>query len=201
MKKYILWLFVIIFVVWFMRGATTPEIKNLHNSGQNIVAFGDSLTAGYGAGKDKSYPAVLARMINRPVVNLGLSGDTAVNAPSRLGQVLQNNLYMVLIEFGGNDFMRSVPFEQTEQAIRHIVDEVQQAGAIAVLVDTGGYPGMSRYTKLYKQIAKEKQALFVPGILDGIFGKNKYKADPIHPNAAGYEIVAQKVHKAIKPYL
>lgn len=200
MKKYIIWGVILLAAVWYMgRGKT--EIKNLHNSGQSIVAFGDSLTAGYGAGKENSYPAVLGRMVNRPVVNLGLSGDTAAHAPARLAQVLQNNPYMVLIEFGGNDFMRSVPFEQTEQAIRQIVDEVQSAGAIAVLVDTGGYPGMSRYTKLYKQIAKEKQALFVPGILDGIFGKNKYKSDPIHPNAAGYEKVAQKVHKAIKPYL
>ncbi len=189
-----------IVAAWFLLGGKT-EIKNLGNSGQTVVAFGDSLTAGYGAGKDKAYPAVLGRMINRPVVNLGLSGDTAANAPARLPQVLQANPYMVLIEFGGNDFMRSVPFDQTEQAMRQIVDEVQSAGAVAVLVDTGGYPGMSRYTKLYKQIAKEKQALFVPGILDGIFGKSKYKADPIHPNAAGYEIVAQKVHKAIKPYL
>ena len=189
-----------IVAAWFLLGGKT-EIKNLGNSGQTVVAFGDSLTAGYGAGKDKAYPAVLGRMINRPVVNLGLSGDTAANAPARLPQVLQVNPYMVLIEFGGNDFMRSVPFDQTEQAMRQIVDEVQSAGAVAVLVDTGGYPGMSRYTKLYKQIAKEKQALFVPGILDGIFGKSKYKADPIHPNAAGYEIVAQKVHKAIKPYL
>lgn len=200
MNKYF-WVLIIIFAAgWFLFGGKT-EIKNLGNSGQTVVAFGDSLTAGYGAGKDKAYPAVLGRMISRPVVNLGLSGDTAANAPARLPQVLQANPYMVLIEFGGNDYMRSVPFEQTEQAIRQIVDAVQSAGAIAVLVDTGGYPGMSRYTKLYKQIAKEKQALFVPGILDGIFGKSKYKADPIHPNAAGYEIVAQKVHKAIKPYL
>ena len=200
MNKYF-WVLIIIFSAgWFLFGGKT-EIKNLGNSGQTVVAFGDSLTAGYGAGKDKAYPAVLGRMINRPVVNLGLSGDTAAKAPARLPQVLQANPYMVLIEFGGNDYMRSVPFEETEQAIRQIVDEVQSAGAIAVLVDTGGYPGMSRYTKLYKQIAKEKQALFVPGILDGIFGKSKYKADPIHPNAAGYEIVAQKVHKAIKPYL
>ena len=200
MNKYFIWAAVAIVAAWFLLGGKT-EIKNLGNSGQTVVAFGDSLTAGYGAGKDKAYPAVLGRMINRPVVNLGLSGDTAANAPARLPQVLQANPYMVLIEFGGNDFMRSVPFDQTEQAIRQIVDEVQSAGAVAVLVDTGGYPGMSRYTKLYKQIAKEKKALFVPGILDGIFGKSKYKADPIHPNAAGYEIVAQKVHKAIKPYL
>lgn len=200
MNKYF-WVLIIIFAAgWFLFGGKT-EIKNLGNSGQTVVAFGDSLSAGYGAGKDNSYPAVLGRMINRPVVNLGLSGDTAANAPARLPQVLQANPYMVLIEFGGNDYMRSVPFEETERAIRQIVDEVQSAGAIAVLVDTGGYPGMSRYTKLYKQIAKEKQALFVPGILDGIFGKSKYKADPIHPNAAGYEVVAQKVHKAIKPYL
>ena len=47
----------------------------------------------------------------------------------------------------------------------------------------------------------EKGAVFVPGILDGIFTKNKFKADPIHPNAAGYEVVAERVHKAIQPYL
>ena len=60
---------------------------------------------------------------------------------------------------------------------------------------------MARYTKLYKQIARETGAVFVPGILDGIFHQNKYKADQIHPNTAGYEIVAERVHKGIKPYL
>ena len=70
-----------------------------------------------------------------------------------------------------------------------------------LIVDTGGYYGMRKYSKAYKKIAREKGAVFVPGILDGIFTKNQYKSDKIHPNAAGYTIVAERVEKAIAPYL
>ena len=175
---------------WFFMTPKT-EIKNLHNPGLTVVAFGDSLTAGYGAGRDNSYPSVLAKKISRPVVNLGLSGDTGAAAPVRLDKVMEQNPYMVLIEFGGNDFMRGVGLDETEKSIRQIVAAVQQAGAVAVIVDTGGY----------SQMARETGAVFVPGILDGIFHQNKYKADQIHPNTAGYEIVAERVHKGIKPYL
>ncbi len=200
MKKILLIALCVGLLYWAF-GPEKAEIKNLHNPGLAVVAFGDSLTAGYGAGRENSYPSVLAKRISRPVVNLGLSGDTGAAAPVRLEYVLEQNPYMVLIEFGGNDFMRGVGLEETEKSIRQIVDAVQQAGAIAVLVDTGGYSQMARYTKLYKRIAKETGSVFVPGILDGIFHQNKYKSDQIHPNAAGYEIVADRVHKAIKPYL
>lgn len=200
MKKIFLLVLCVALLYWAF-GPQKAEIKNLHNPGLAVVAFGDSLTAGYGAGRENSYPSVLAKRISRPVVNLGLSGDTGAAAPVRLEYVLEQNPYMVLIEFGGNDFMRGVGLDETEKSIRQIVDAVQQAGAIAVLVDTGGYSQMARYTKLYKQIAKETGSVFVPGILDGIFHQNKYKSDQIHPNAAGYEIVADRVHKVIKPYL
>lgn len=200
MKKILLIALCVGLLYWFFMPKKT-EIKNLHNPGLTVVAFGDSLTAGYGAGKENSYPSVLSKKISRPVVNLGLSGDTGAAAPVRLDKALEQNPYMVLIEFGGNDFMRGVGLDETEKSIRQIVDEVQRAGAIAVLVDTGGYSQMARYTKLYKQIAKETGSVFVPGILDGIFHQNKYKSDQIHPNAAGYEIVADRVYKVIKPYL
>lgn len=200
MRKIIIILLVLGVFVWWFR-PSGPEIKNVHNAFGPVVVFGDSLTAGTGAGREKSYPALLGRKISRPVINMGLPGDTAAAAPARLSQVLEHRPYMVLIEFGGNDFMRGVPITQTEAAVRQMVDAVQAAGAVAVVVDTGGYAGMAPYSKIYKQIAAEKGAVFVPAILDGIFTKNKFKADPIHPNAAGYEIVAERVHKAIQPYL
>ena len=178
----------------------THQIKNVGNPGTQIVAFGDSLTAGYGAPEGSSYPDYLARLLNREVVNLGLSGETAVHAPSRLGEVLELNPHMVLIEFGANDYMQNRRMEDAVQAVSQIVDAVQVAGAVAVVVDTGG-PGMGRYTSAYKQLAKEKGAVFVPGILKGIFNKRQYKSDMVHPNAAGYEIVAQRVYREIKPYL
>lgn len=198
MKKWILLAALAACAWYFMK--SSPEIKNLHNPHTAVVAFGDSLTAGYGARRGASYPDVLSQKLGRPVVNLGLSGDTAVNAPSRLPDVLAQNPHMVLIEFGANDFMRSLSREEAVRAVAQVVDAVQNAGAVAVIVDTGG-PGMGEYTKAYEKLAREKGAVFVPGILKGIFHDRRYKSDMVHPNEAGYEKVAEKVYKEIKPYL
>lgn len=198
MKKWIGLLLVAACAYYFMKD--TAEIKNLHNPGTAVVAFGDSLTAGYGAPRGSAYPAVLAAKLGREVVNLGMSGETAAHAPSRLPEVLAQNPHMVLIEFGANDFMQNRRMEDALAAVAEIVDAVQQAGAVAVIVDTGA-PGMGHYSRAYKKLAEEKGAIFVPGILEGIFNKRQYKSDMVHPNAAGYEIVAERVYERIKPYL
>lgn len=198
MKKWIGLLLVAACAYYFMKD--TAEIKNLHNPGTAVVAFGDSLTAGYGAPRGSAYPAVLAAKLGREVVNLGMSGETAAHAPSRLPEVLAQNPHMVLIEFGANDFMQNRRMEDALAAVAEIVDVVQQAGAVAVIVDTGA-PGMGHYSRAYKKLAEEKGAVFVPGILEGIFNKRQYKSDMVHPNAAGYEIVAERVYERIKPYL
>ncbi len=200
MRKIILVLLVIAGICFWWHADKT-EIKNAGAAGTTIVAFGDSLTYGQGAARDKTYPAVLAQLTGKEVVNLGLNGDTAAHAPRRLEQALEHKPYMVLIEFGGNDFMRSVPFEQSIAAVEEMVERVQASGAVAVIVDTGGYYGMKKYTKAYKKIARAKGALFVPGILDGIFGKRGLMSDQIHPNAEGYKLVADKVYAHIKPYV
>lgn len=200
MKKSVLILLAAL-AAFFMFGREKTQIKNLGNPGETLVAFGDSLTYGHGAERERSYPAVLARKTSRSVVNLGLNGDTAAAAPRRLAEALAQNPYMVLIEFGGNDFMRGVPLEQSVAAVGEMVDAVQAAGAVAAVVDTGGYYGMKKYTKAYKKLAREKGAVFVPGILDGVFGRRGLMSDQIHPNARGYELVADKVYKAIEAYL
>ncbi len=199
MKKIVVGVIVLMGLFYFLRGGKT-SVKNFPNSRRTVVAFGDSLTAGYGAPAGTSYPDVLATKINRPVVNLGVSGELAVQAPARVQDVLDERPYMVLIEFGANDFMRQQSRAAAVAAVAQIVDVVQDYGAIAVIVDTGG-PGMGEYTKAYKKLAREKGALFVPGIMKGIFYKPSLKSDQVHPNAAGYAKVAEKVHKVIKNYL
>ena len=195
MKKIIIVIIIFMGLFYFLRGGKT-KIKNFPNQNRAVVAFGDSLTAGYGAPAGASYPDVLAKKISRPVVNLGVSGEMAAQAPARLGQVLGHQPYMVLIEFGANDHMRQQSRQTAINAVAQMVDEVHKFGAIAVIVDTGG-PGMGEYTKAYKKMAKEKGALYVPGIMKGIFYKPSLKSDQIHPNAAGYEKIANKVHKEI----
>jgi len=176
---------------------TAPAVKNLNNMGGNIVAFGDSLTAGHGAAKGEDYPSVMAQKTSIPVVNLGVSGETAVQGLSRINDVFDHDPYIVLIEFGGNDFMQHVPFEQTVAAVGKMVDEVQARGAVAAVVDTGG-PFMGQYTKAYKKIARDKGAVFVPAIF---ISKPELKSDAVHPNAAGYAVVADRVYKGIEKYL
>ena len=173
---------------------------NYKNDGRDIIAFGDSLTYGYGAELNESYPAVLAGLTGRDIINLGVSGNTALDGLNRISELDEYRPYMVLIEFGANDYMRKRPFEQTKKSLESITDYVQQKGAVAVIVDTGG-PGMGKYSDYMKELAKQKQAVFVPAILKGIFTKRELKSDMIHPNAQGYKIIAEKVHKHIKDYL
>lgn len=193
-------IFYFLFIVAISLGACSPQPLNINNGGRDIIAFGDSLTYGLGAEPEESYPAVIAGLSGRNVVNLGISGNTAQDGLNRIEELNEYSPYMVLIEFGANDYMRKRPFDQTQQALTQIVDYVQQRGAIAVIVDTGG-PGMGKYTKLMKKLAKEKNAVYVPAILKGIFTKPDLKSDMIHPNAKGYALIAKKVHKYIKPYL
>lgn len=200
MKKIILAVLLLAVIV-YMSGKKKPEIKNVGNTGANVVVFGDSLSYGYGAPRGQSYPDLIGQKISRSVINLGRNGETAVGATHRIEEALEQNPYMVLIEFGGNDFMRGVDFQQTVQAVSDMIDRVQSAGAVAVVVDTGGFYGMKKYSKAYQKLAKEKGAVFVKGILDGVFGKTALMSDQIHPNAKGYEIVADKVYQDIKDYL
>ena len=197
MKKY----FYLIIVLFLITACNKQEPKNYPNSNTDIIAFGDSLTYGYGAERSESYPAYLSQMLGREIINLGISGDTSAMGLARINEIKKYSPYMVLIEFSANDFFRKIPKQQTENNLREIVRQVQSMGAIAVLVDTGGAYPMETYTKIQKQIAADYNTLFVPAIMDGIYNKKSLKSDQIHPNAAGYKIVAGKVRKVIEDYL
>ena len=196
-KKY----FYLILILFCVIACGQKDPKNYPNSNIDIVAFGDSLTYGQGAGRSETYPAYLSKMIGREVVNLGVSGNTSAMGLARINQIKKYSPYMVLIEFSANDLFRRIPREQTENNLREIVQQVQEMGAIAVLIDTGGAYPMETYTKIQKQISKDYNTLFVPGIMDDIYSKKSLKSDQIHPNVEGYKIIAAKVKKIIEKYL
>ncbi|MGB2578794.1 lysophospholipase L1-like esterase [Elusimicrobium simillimum] len=161
--------------------------------GTSVVCFGDSLTYGKGSSEGNSYPDVLAGKIDSPVVNLGVNSETAVQALKRLDSVFEHNPYIVIIEFGGNDVLQGVPFNETLKAIRTMVTATQQHGAVAVVVAVGDAPFMRKYNDAYKKIAKETDSVFVPGIYDGFFDDDSLKADYLHPNDTGYAVFAQRI--------
>ena len=187
------------FLSW-LTGCNAPEPVTL--SGENIICFGDSLTFGTGAPRDKSYPARLSEMIGKPVINAGVPGDTTATALLRLERdVLSQSPRMVLITLGGNDLKNGVDKKIAFKNLRKMVAAIQERGALVVV---GGIKLLfwdRGYDEEYEKLADDTEALLVPNLLGGIMGKEELMYDTIHPNAAGYEIMADKFYKAIKPYL
>ena len=97
-----------------MSGCAENKIKNIDSHGGNIICFGDSITFGYGAEKGEDFPRALSKMLDIPVINSGLDGDDTISALKRLeNDVLDRDPLLVVIEFGGNDFLRKVALEAT----------------------------------------------------------------------------------------
>ena len=179
---------------------SAPKIKNAHPTGENIICFGDSLTFSTGASQGMDYPSQLSNMISRPVLNKGVPGDTTARALARLEQAISEPR-IVLITLGGNDLKNGVPKEVAFQNLKIIVESIQAHGALVII---GGIdlPFWGRgYGEAYEQLCKETGAVLIPNILDGIMGNRQLMSDSIHPNDAGYTIMAERFYRALKPYL
>lgn len=165
---------------------------------QTIICFGDSLTSGTGAGQDMDYPAQLSRMLGLPVINAGVSGDTTARALRRLERdVLSKNPDLVLLTLGGNDLKNGVARDAAFDNLKTIVESIQETGA-GVIIGGLSIPIRDRgFGRAYRELAEETGAGLIPNIFEGIMGNRKLMSDPIHPNDAGYKIVAERFYEAI----
>ena len=170
------------------------KVRNLDSRGANIVAFGDSLTAGYGAQAGEDYPSRLSALIEQPVINAGVSGDTTGSALARLdNDVLTKDPRLVIVGLGGNDFLGGIPIDTTEANLRQIVEKIEGAGAMVVLLGFR-FPSLSvDYAAMYQRVAKDERCLLVPRITKDILNDPKLKSDTIHPNARGYQLMAERI--------
>ncbi|MBW3672257.1 MAG: arylesterase [Acidobacteria bacterium] len=185
---------VLVGLVWMLWPQSFSHVENLDSRGSEIIAFGDSLTAGYGAGAGDDYPSKLSAMTGIAIANAGVSGDTTESALKRLDHdVLDGDPRIVIVGLGGNDYLRSVPLSTTEANLRTIIDRIQNRGAMVVLLGFR-FPSLNaNYGAMYERVAEEEGVLFIPDMLDGILGDPSLKSDSIHPNARGYEIMAERV--------
>jgi lysophospholipase L1-like esterase len=179
--------------------STSMPGKNTDVRGQTIVCFGDSLTYGTGAGKEMDYPSQLSKLLGIPVINAGVAGDTTASALTRLEEdVLSKAPDLVLITLGGNDLKNGVPRDRTFENLRMIVASIQDTGAKVII---GGirFPMRDRgFGRAYAELADETDAVLIPDIFEGIMGNRKLMSDPIHPNDAGYKLMADKFYEAIR---
>ena len=193
---------VLVALLGYLYLTSGPKVRNARPQGENIICFGDSLTAGTGATAGMDYPSQLARMIGRPVINAGLPGDTTAGALTRLEQdVLSRSPRIVLITIGGNDLTHGVDREVFSRNLQTIIARIQAAGTLVVV---GGIEVPLRdrgFREGYQEVARATGAILIPNIFQGILGRPDLMSDPIHPNTAGYTLMAKRFHEAIRPYL
>ena len=184
------------YVVFFHSPGVGPDESNYGT----IICFGDSLTYGTGASRSMDYPSQLSQMLNRPVINAGVPGDTTGRALKRMERdVISKSPGIVLITLGGNDLKNGVSKDTAFRHLRQIVESVQKQGARVII---GGlkFPLRDRgYGKGFEELADQTGAVLIPNIFEGIMGNRKLTSDPIHPNDAGYKMIAQRFYQAMRP--
>ena len=169
-------------------------------TGSTVVAFGDSVTYGTGAGSGEDYPTRLAAISNWQVINAGIPGDTAREARSRLAPLLaRHDPALVIIELGGNDFLRKRPERDVRNDLEAMVREVQDTGAIAVLVAVPrlsllrASTGTLDDSEIYAEVAGVTGAPLVENTFSEVLSDDELRADRIHPNAEGYLRLAEGI--------
>lgn len=174
-------------------------------AGSIVLAFGDSVTFGTGAGPGDSYPTQLAALSGWKIHNAGIPGDTAEAAQERLPALLDElKPALVIVELGGNDFLRRRDAKAVKEDLRQIVRTARQAGAAVALVGVpefsllGAVASRHSDSAIYAELAKEEKILLLADVFSDVLSDAKLKADPIHPNAAGYRQLAESMAKALR---
>jgi acyl-CoA thioesterase-1 len=192
-----------------------------------MVCFGDSLTEGYGASspsvvdKTKSYPTKKKKKVKINIINAGISGDTASGGLKRVDEdVLAKNPQMLIILLGANDFLHLRPASETKKDLQAIINKIKNGSRKIYLASFIGdaaweasyietFPAivtsiatalLADYKKMYAELCSENADIGqISNIWKGI-GRSQM-SDLIHPNAEGYNIMADNIFADIKPYL
>lgn len=164
-----------------------------------VLAFGDSLTYGTGADERDSYPAQLALLIGRPVARAGVPGEISGDGLKRLPEALDEHQPRLLILcHGGNDFLRRLSKQQVAANVRAMIRLARERGIEVVLIGTPE-PGLGVSTpEFYAEIANELRVPYEDAVIGQILRDAKLKSDPIHPNARGYRLIAERLAGLLK---
>jgi len=166
------------------------------------VAFGDSLTEGYGASREESYPAFFTKQTGIAVKNFGVSGDTTQDGLNRVEDALKLKPRVVLLCLGGNDTLRQVPRETTFANLEKLIDRFHRAGSFVVLIGVRSASLLrDKNDEWFEKLAEKKKVLLLDDILDGVMLNPELKSDQLHPNAKGYEKIARRFAAELAPYL
>ena len=204
--------FTLLGALW-MTQLTTAAAQNAQNEKLvNLVALGDSLTAGYGLPPQDGFTAQLqaaltAKGLAVKVHNGGVSGDTSAGGLARLDWVVGPDTDAVIVELGANDMLRGIAPALTEKHLRRIIERLQAKGVEVMLAGMLAAPNLgphyeSRFNRLYPQLAEEYGLVFYPFFLDGVAGNPKLNLDDrIHPNRTGIAVIVKNILPTVERLL
>ena len=196
MKSRIIFLTFILFITGC--GEDAPSLSRLSTDAV-ILAFGDSLTEGYGAKQHESYPAILQQLSGRKVINAGITGEESAPGLKRLPGVLaQHKPELLILCHGGNDMLRKRSMSQMEANIRSMIKLAGDKNIPVILLGVPK-PGLflSSY-EVYEKIADNTDVIFIEDLIPEVLGDNSLKSDAVHPNKDGYRVMAEAIYKVLK---
>jgi acyl-CoA thioesterase-1 len=164
-----------------------------------VLAFGDSLTFGTGAAEPESYPAQLETLIGRRVVRAGVPGEVTAQALERLPAALDEySPRLLLLCIGGNDFLRRLGNAQAERNVRAMVQLAKGRGIDVLLIGTPEPALLPSPPAFYEAVAKDLRIPYEGSVITEVLKDTSLKSDPIHPNARGYRVIAERVAERLK---
>lgn len=179
-------------------GCGRPHIRPLDASSV-ILAFGDSLTAGQGAAPQEAYPVILSNLLGCPVINAGVSGELSSEGLSRLPDLLtQHRPQLVIVCHGGNDLLA----KNAEAAIQANLDAMirlaKDQGTEVILIGVPKPGLLLRAPDFYQDLADRHKIPYDAKAISKILSSPSLKSDYVHPNAAGYQRMAEVIAELIR---
>jgi acyl-CoA thioesterase I len=177
-----------------------------------VVAFGDSLTAGYGLKPGEGFAprleaALRGSKVSARVLNAGVSGDTSAAGRARLGWMLnaiKATPDLVILELGGNDMLRGIKPDQTRANLDAIMTELKRRGIKVVIAGMLATPNMGpvfgkQFNMIYPALARKHRAQLYPFFMRGVGGNRSLQlADGIHPNPRGVNVIVNGILPTVK---
>ncbi|QSZ42998.1 arylesterase [Sulfurimonas aquatica] len=163
----------------------------------SILTFGDSITYGYGVRHEQSYPFILSKLSNRKIINAGVNGDTSKDGLLRLDNLLKDDsIKLMLLCFGGNDIIQKKSTHAIKENLSTMIKIAKNKNVEVILISV---PNVFLFEPtplpFYKELSDEEDVKIIENLLSDILSDDSFKNDYIHPNAAGYKEIAEKIYE------
>lgn len=196
-NKHIAIVAVILLLLIFFNGNPRPKVEALKDDSV-ILAFGDSLTYGTGASQTENYPTYLQQILGIKVVASGIPGELSQRGLSRLPEVLKEvKPDLTILCHGGNDILQNSSLDKLKQNLNQMIRMIKASGSDVILIGVPQKNLMLSPPGLYQELADEHKLPYLDDLISGIMVKRTLKSDSVHPNAAGYKVIAEKLAKLI----